>query len=675
MIVQRMNPLTGHPELIVDSNDHKDDGSSMLAHASSHLDMLNDYPRNHAFFTAIHAQCNHIITKRSHQPFSLPQFRFVDIGTGTGLLALFVDNAVCSTHGIEASGHLYECVPALAQLAKTIVHEQRSNANLLTFTVHQRRSDDDHQLGGNDAPDQCANLAVMEIFDSALLGEGVLPVVRHLHRSLLCQDSDSAVVPARATVYAQLAGGHTLAQLAGTSELEKASIGTTTVLPTYETSADQISDLIWLSDASPVLQFAFNDPTSLPEGCEHQCGSWKQSRALCGGTAFVIVMWFTLDLCDDSSVTYTTCPGQRQQWSHHWKQVVHFLERPIEVHDRSLVLLQALHDDFSMWFRASTEISFTEPSDGVNDVPGVQTWLVNGYGSRRELLLRCTSHEYLNTVIASVQRLKGEVRLGEYGAVSDQKDQEEQRVLLARGVDPDARHTIESVCDYVIEDRTERCNASLVLPHFAETITMGPIASLVRTWAELSAIAKGGVHAIAPRHARIVAALASVPDLARCCKALRSDDMPGCIDVSKANEVVLPAEGEAMVYPLWQCAGGYVLCSEPMEMLALNLAEIEPEEAANETGVLLAYASVEPSAVRACDCIVAWVEYYHAKPEEGGREVEGERPLLMVSSEPRARGEVTAESQVVVPVRSCGGGERVLMEVSVKTGGVKAWVE
>jgi hypothetical protein len=151
--------------------------------------------------------------------------------------------------------------------------------------------------------------------------------------------------------------------------------------------------------------------------------------------------------------------------------------------------------------------------------------------------------------------------------------------------------------------------------------------------------------------------------------------MPGCIDVSKANEVVLPAEGEAMVYPLWQCAGGYVLCSEAMKMLALNLAEIEPEEAANETGVLLAYASVEPSAVRACDCIVAWVEYYHAKPEEGRREVEGERPLLMVSSEPRVRGEVTAESQVVVPVRSCGSGERVLMEVSVKTGGVRAWVE
>lgn len=45
-------------------------------------------------------------------------------------------------------------------------------------------------------------LQISEILDSQLLGEGLIPTLRHAHEHLLTQDVRS--VPAKATIYAQV---------------------------------------------------------------------------------------------------------------------------------------------------------------------------------------------------------------------------------------------------------------------------------------------------------------------------------------------------------------------------------------------------------------------------------------------------------------------------------------
>lgn len=125
-----------------------------------HFAMLNDLERSDAYEVALE-RC---LPKNAH---------VLDIGSGTGLLAMMVARAGA------ASVTTCEQNPMLAEVTRQIIAKHGLSD---VITVVPKRSD--ALVVGVDMPRR-ADLIVSEIVDCGLIGEGVLPTVRHAREHLL----------------------------------------------------------------------------------------------------------------------------------------------------------------------------------------------------------------------------------------------------------------------------------------------------------------------------------------------------------------------------------------------------------------------------------------------------------------------------------------------------------
>jgi type II protein arginine methyltransferase len=125
-----------------------------------HFPMLNDHRRNEAFMKAIERQV-------------VPGSHVLDIGSGAGLLAMIAARA--------GAGRVTTCEanPLLAEIARQVI----AINNLSDVITVVPKSSTELRVG-HDMPRR-ADLIVSEIVDCGLIGEGLLPTMRHGREHLL----------------------------------------------------------------------------------------------------------------------------------------------------------------------------------------------------------------------------------------------------------------------------------------------------------------------------------------------------------------------------------------------------------------------------------------------------------------------------------------------------------
>lgn len=281
-----------------------------------HFPMLGDAARNGVYRQAIERAV-------------WPGAHVVEIGAGSALLSMFAARAGARrVTACEVSG-------VLADTAAEIV--RRNGYDDRVDVVH-RHSADVHV--GVELPRR-ADVLVSELLDPTLLAEGVLPSVRDARARLL--SPDACVLPRRAVVRAVLMESPSLARAAPLGEVEGLDLSPMEEL--RDGRRGRVTRLAsepvrLLSQPRDVLEIDLSDPG--PAGSVRR--SHSHLTATEPGVVHALGWWF--DLWLDDRTVLSTGPGEEL----HWGQVVHHLDRHLDVERGSSVALAASHDDEHIWF-------------------------------------------------------------------------------------------------------------------------------------------------------------------------------------------------------------------------------------------------------------------------------------------------------------------------------------
>ncbi|RHY32259.1 hypothetical protein DYB32_002715 [Aphanomyces invadans] len=206
-----------------------------------------------------------------------------------------------------------------------------------------------------------ADMMVSELFDSLLLGEGLLPTLAHARAHLLAPDA--IVIPQHATVYAKLVASDTLFRmnsfdqvhvdkfaLARSAEAWKCTGGGRVALPLHIEN-DYVENRVDLTPVVPVLSFDFgqNDSAAIATSSKKNVTG---VTAQASGRIDAIVMWWSVDFGD--GVAYSTESGA-QNWQDHWVPVVFPLTAQQHVAKGDAVELTAHSDSLRVWFDVSNK--------------------------------------------------------------------------------------------------------------------------------------------------------------------------------------------------------------------------------------------------------------------------------------------------------------------------------
>lgn len=257
-----------------------------------HFPMLADAARNEAFDAALRKAVT-------------PGMTVLDIGTGSGLLALMAARAGAD-RVIAVEAH-----PLIAETAREIVAQNKADARI---TVIAKRSTEIDPQGEMPAP---ADLVVAEVLDTGLVGEGMLPTTRDALKRLA--RPGARIIPARAEVLAQVVS---LPVLRPVNPLRAISGFDLSAFDRFRnTSAHGNVRLdheryLPLSAVLPVQTVDFAAP---PDWTRPQTMQW-QAPITTAGVAQALVFWF--DLWLDDEIMLSTGPGGAMR---HWGQAACWL--------------------------------------------------------------------------------------------------------------------------------------------------------------------------------------------------------------------------------------------------------------------------------------------------------------------------------------------------------------
>jgi len=270
-----------------------------------HADMLRDDARNRVYAQAIAA--------------AAPGRRVLDIGTGSGLLAMMAARA-----GAE---HVYACEadPRLAQTAREIVETNGLSDRVTVLSRHSTALDRDRDLGGP------VDLVVSEVFSQDLLSEGVLSTLADA-RARLCRP-DATFLPGKATICVALA------EFAGTDPLVGVVEGFDLTLFNRHVAAQENvrqgrRDLTLRSASADLFGFDFS-------GVPPMEGRARLELVSGGGWITGVVQWIRFETAP--GLTYENAPKPGGELSH-WVLLHHQLPTPLETSPGEIV---AVHGWYS----------------------------------------------------------------------------------------------------------------------------------------------------------------------------------------------------------------------------------------------------------------------------------------------------------------------------------------
>lgn len=266
---------------------------------SWHLPMINDTGRNAVYQKAIEKA----VTKDDV---------VLDIGTGSGLLAMMAARA--GAKRVVAC----ELLGPMAEMARRIVAR---NGFEDVITIHPKQSNE--LVVGKDLPEP-ASVVISEILDVTLIGEGVIPSLRHATRYLA--RPDAKIVPARARVRGTLIEWPSERAINPVREICGFDFSDFDLFrnPNMHVPFDEArEEHRVLSEPFEIAAYDFHDP---PDFSESDRVDTLRVPATETGTGHAVTVWFELDL--DDGIAYSS---RYVTDLNHWHRTAQFLDRDIAV--------------------------------------------------------------------------------------------------------------------------------------------------------------------------------------------------------------------------------------------------------------------------------------------------------------------------------------------------------
>ena len=263
---------------------------------------------------------------------AVPGKHVLDIGTGTGLLAMMAARAGAKTVTT------CEATPVIAERAHDIIALNGFAGRINVIAKHSTAIAVGREL------EQRAEVLITETFASDLLSEGVLATIEHAHRELLAPDA--SVIPRIACARAYLAGG---------AEIESMLFAG----PSNGFDLSPFNDF-----APPLLAASMNNVVHDVLSADFELFSFDlreklfamDSRTLSipvtkSGAAAAVVQWIQLDL--DGVSKYENRPSSGPEAESHWTHILYRFPRPIAVQAGESVRLSIGHNREQIWVRLS----------------------------------------------------------------------------------------------------------------------------------------------------------------------------------------------------------------------------------------------------------------------------------------------------------------------------------
>lgn len=152
---------------------------------SAFADMLHDIERNEKYSLALKEAIATIHNTGR-------KANVLDIGTGTGLLAMFA-----AKHGADSVVTI-EAFSPVSNIARKIIRKNGFKDKIKIVNKHSTEV----SVGQGKDMEQKANILVTEVFDTELIGEGAIKTYNHAHQQLV--EKDCICVPHSAGIFVQI---------------------------------------------------------------------------------------------------------------------------------------------------------------------------------------------------------------------------------------------------------------------------------------------------------------------------------------------------------------------------------------------------------------------------------------------------------------------------------------